>query len=794
MVVLEKLSGERPALDRQGAGSNPASRHVTDESNKPRIGTGYPIAQLLRALASGGAQAATRAGEWLRVLTGLQDGSLQIGSRTPVESTPAWVTLGVIHGGFATGEFSAGGPLLPHEMDKVRALPPSDRGERAALNEYYLGEEGRGELGEMLQTGRFRVRVPEEAALLVFAWLMQHGEPERAAQLVATLGAFLGRLRFYPVPHALPLPVGTGVHLAPAADSVQRLRAIPSRTPILKMNEALLVWTPLYDRAVALWLETVEGQVPSLRRTPDGSLERAANGQPIVQGGWPCRAMPGGWAERTRGLLEDYAEARRSHTRCGKPEDAKGNFARLRVFLRRQIDDPGSLGERDVGQLRRILASYVAAHGAPGSAERARTRAAQEIQAHAPLHRDYAQALADRLATFEPDEGVAELHPLLAAVPLASGAAPAPASVAEKALRCLQAPPEHLVERGVIRSAESLASVTAQLTAQTRGEQIADPALRRVYEGTYLAFRRRRSLLLLDLEKQVRLEELPWISAVQHRVGSSEKARTAARTTLARLATLAISEFPQTLMPNKLVTELRALSTGAGLSLPLVNELAADIFMGAFSETFLRAAHAAARMLRGTLYERYYAIPYDAVLRLDDVDASPKAASSPGLARLCEELAGPATRAGRSVARNGTIIEQAQIVTTHNLAVLFGMEEVRVALRPKLPDLARRCFEWTCRALQSPGARPLRKAKNAAYSWRQMVFYLSLCTDAELRSFLTASAETLGHAPEGFRARFAPAIAGLQAAVSGESPTISGDRRRLLGWSLGPHWVLPKRE
>ena len=45
------------------------------------------------------------------VLSGMATGTLAVGSRTPVADTPAWVTLEVAHGGFATGRYVAEGPL-----------------------------------------------------------------------------------------------------------------------------------------------------------------------------------------------------------------------------------------------------------------------------------------------------------------------------------------------------------------------------------------------------------------------------------------------------------------------------------------------------------------------------------------------------------------------------------------------------------------------------------------------------------------------------------------------------------
>ena len=87
-------------------------------------------------------------------------------------------------------------------------------------------------------------------------------------------------------------------------------------------------------------------------------------------------------------------------------------------------------------------------------------------------------------------------------------------------------------------------------------------------------------MLLLDLEKQVQIEELPWIRAVDGFRAEDLSSAELAKQTLEEVVILALSSFPQAIIPNKLLQELNALSKGAGLDLSLVDELAADIFMG----------------------------------------------------------------------------------------------------------------------------------------------------------------------------------------------------------------------
>ena len=185
------------------------------------------------------------------------------------------------------------------------------------------------------------------------------------------------------------------------------------------------------------------------------------------------------------------------------------------------------------------------------------------------------------------DEGVAEFAPI--AMPLSSAEAAeikcaegarVPPELIARAKRCLEASLEQLVESQVVTSSEAMARLLPPLIASARAISIEDEQLRGLYAATYEAFRKRRSLLLLNLESQAKFAELPWIRAVQPWTGSDEESRTASRNVLREAGTLAMAAFPHTILPNKLVKELRAVANAAGTPLPFVEELAADIFMG----------------------------------------------------------------------------------------------------------------------------------------------------------------------------------------------------------------------
>jgi hypothetical protein len=118
------------------------------EQQPPTAAPAYPEAQLAKAFttalthedAATRRRAEVRGRRWREVLAGMTAGRLTIGSRTPVDGLPAWVTPEVVRGGFATGTASAGGPLPPYETEAARSfgLPA----ERRALFAHCLTEPG----------------------------------------------------------------------------------------------------------------------------------------------------------------------------------------------------------------------------------------------------------------------------------------------------------------------------------------------------------------------------------------------------------------------------------------------------------------------------------------------------------------------------------------------------------------------------------------------------------------------------------------------------------------------------
>lgn len=729
---------------------------------------GYAAGQMAKAFATAlthesaetRERAEKRLERWRRVLSGMASGSLSIGSRTPVDGLPAWVTPEVVKGGFATGTAAAGGPVLPHEQDAARRAGIAC--DRRSLFLHHLTDEGLNELYELLDSGEYDVVLPEEGALLTVAWLLRAGDRTGALEVLDAIGPFAGRLRFSPRP-GIPLGDASLVHRQTVGQVRERIEAKPKNKAVAAMNEALVVWNPFADELLEHWLETVE----------DGRV---------------FAVLPDGWGERGAELLARYRRLARNHTLCGKHRNPKENLAILRSSLESLF-----AGKGVPGLLQHAVDSMVAKRGLPGSAEHAALRARQAADGARPAHHTVAQIVLARLADAREDSGVPSIDPFVAPVTedesrrtgVTAGAV-LPDWLCDIVKNALRAPVPTLIERGIVPSAEVLAELTPQLVAATTASAYPDPALRRLMAAQYTAFRNRRTLLLLNLESQVRMEELPWVRAVRHYRRTDGTGEREAHAVLVQLGELALQGFPGTALPNPLLSELGALAKRAGLRVPFVEELAADIFMGTFSTKYLRAAQLAADVLEGTLYERYYGIDYAAVRALKGGQRTSDAFDT-----LCRTRAGDL--AGRSwVAANGKVIEQAQILTTHNLAAL--VHPVGVSPSPGWDDLARRAFGTACRLVRQVhgNPRPLGTVKDAAYAWRQAVFFLALCGLKEQVSAIAWMQDELDRQPPHTGARLDPVLAGLRHVLAGGSldDGTAPAARRFTGWATGRHWLL----
>jgi hypothetical protein len=202
--------------------------------------------------------------------------------------------------------------------------------------------------------------------------------------------------------------------------------------------------------------------------------------------------------------------------------------------------------------------------------------------------------------------------------------------------------------------------------------------------------------------------------------------------------------------------------------------LAADIFEGRFSPKFAAAADLAAAVLKGSPYERYYHLDYAGWLGLQTPGDRQAA-----FGQLVTGAAGSSR--SRSVAGNGKIIEQAQIFTTHNLAALVHVLDLKL----DWPDLSRRAFLGAAAKLRAvdTNPRPLRSIKDSAYAWRQLMFFLSFCTPEERAEFLSWTHSV--KSPASVTRRLVPVLADLDRTFQGQAPA-----QPYLAWTTSRHPML----
>jgi hypothetical protein len=693
---------------------------------------------------------------WKQVISGMSSGKLSVGSRTPVAETPAWVTLEVAHGGFATGKFLAEGPMHEHETSLLERLPPEVPGEtgRARLNHYFLSDHGQTVLLAVLDSGAFTVSVPEEGALLTVVWLLEHKYLIEALSLIEELQPFMHRLRFYPKLESSAQPPGLLVRRCSVSDVRKKLSRVVPQPQVAAMTEALEIWNPLYDRLVKLWLETVEGDLPGEK-------------------------IPFGWELRRDQWLKEYDQAANLHRKCGKHKHAKSNFGRLRKALRSFQTSRVELTSHEWSWVRRALANDVTKRGLLDSPERGQLREEQKRQVDLPTRVQLADAVRKKLAEYPGDSGLASVSPLVEDIH-----GKLQSSFEGKIRMALEASVEELVEQDVVSSAEVLAQVVPQITSQVSATSVEDPDLRRLFTRVYSAFKRRRSLLLLNYESQVRLEELPWIKAISRFRQESPHTESIARRTLENLSLLTLANFPQTMVPNPLVSELSALAKQARLKMPLVQEVAADIFMGNFTPKWGLAAQQAYSWLEGSFYTHYYQIERPGKQRFSD---------------LCCSRSSEAGSGENWITGNGAVLEQSQILTTHNLAQMtFGLG-LQQEVRGLAPQLAQKAFSFVVRRQNRPAAdfrARLQMLKNTAYAWRQGIFFFSLASPVEKQNILAALQAEVSQQSQDWILRFQPAVNGLGHVLDGGRFDSKGigiqnrRARRFLGWARGHHWLM----
>lgn len=760
----------------------------------------FPLAQLARLLASPQdprvpAAAAAAAGNaaaasWSQLFVGMASGALQVGSRQAVKDVPVWVTPEVLAGGFASGKLLAA--LAAGDVPNASLLTEEGAQRLSKMLDtgcYRLKCAEHGAL--LVVVWLLRSGCVDEASALMaeiapyFEKLRFYPDP---AETPIEPNPLVSVCTVAEVREQLAALVTQSANLESPSVRHQYANAA-----------ALGGWIPLKHRLLALFVRTLECEhTPKYESTPPSQLGKCfkkgklhLKGKSRVQVmhpdcpchdaklgcGWPLQQFSSpGWRADAEAALREYegllAALPRSSRRVWNSRTHNYEVEEYVVELNSQHTEDGTslhtlvtcleacvasgagaeckcedracghrrpkdLHKKFVGRLRDTLAGWNSTRGLPGSPTfelyLAPIKDAIVAAQNAVPATDFVPALDARLKGCVQERGLADPEAVLGDVELRGARRPVPDSLKERVRRAREGTLGDLIARQLITSSEMLAALVPGLTAEATSVGFEDPVLRRLDYAVRVAFRARHSLLLFNLEHQVTLGELPWAAAIRRRCARDAAGRSGARRTLELIVKEALCSFPQTILPNKLLQSCRELAAAAEIKdLPLVDEIASDIFEERFSPKFLAAARIAARALgERNLYAAYYGLTA-AYRRIEGEDMTADAFGA-----LCYELAGVAPRRWGGAAANGQVIERQQLLTTQNLAVLTGT----LGLELDWAALAAKTWAWLVAALSKAPAEyvpRLRLRKDAAYAWRQLVYYVSRLPPAGQSTALTA--------------------------------------------------------
>ena len=679
----------------------------------------------------------------LRTMSGIMAGTLTPGSRTPIANIPEWITPVVSTGGFVSGQLAAGGPLTQYEKELAKqagilvtdadAITDEPESIRLSLNQIWFDEPHFSRLSNMLDSGKYRVNSPEEAVMLVLVALHRLGHSDKAEELVSTISPFMGKVRFFPEPAEYPLPLSRNLAMKSVADALTQLDNRFGPNPEHKTNtrqriekNALVFdqWLPLSDRLLRLLQDTVEGELPYYNA--DGKL----------CGGMPLTNVSCEWFDKAKQYQADREQVLAQHPELKhRPSRKRGSERILQRSLEvllayppesRQSSDKEGF-QKIQSTLRKTLADIHRKHGLPKTEE-------------------YQKSLDDRQSWLEQHEQSRRAgQPLIAQLltlkhcdlskedNLTFDTTGMPESVRKLLGKVQPRSLSELLERGDIASAEVFASKLLEVAPIVRSESIQDPTLATLFAHLYQAFNKRRSLLLLNLKSQVRVEDLPWVKLLQSVTPIDEGKRLEnAQNFITGIISQALTHFPHTILPNTFIKSLgqvfKTQPESSMEQLPLTEEIAADIFLQKFSEKYLKAAKQAASLMQGTLYEKYYGLDYGTIANLETPEAFYDLCLLKSGAR-CSYCYGD--HRYFETAESGKIIEWQQVITTHNLATLADAINLLEPLRGEYGrKLSHKVADWVVTECihYNPGKPDLirlHEHKSIAYAFRQMLFFLS---------------------------------------------------------------------
>lgn len=294
--------------------------------------------------------------------------------------------------------------------------------------------------------------------------------------------------------------------------------------------------------------------------------------------------------------------------------------------------------------------------------------------------------------------------------------------VFEKLNKCVLYSLEELKELGYIPSSETFVELAQPMEAflQTidfdfKEDITVEEHLKYLL---YKSFKNMRSLLLLNLESQLKINEIP-----QYNVLCKVYKRDSKSSNSLILSKLLLSYytewFPGDIMPNRVVKMFYNLLKSEDKNLGLCEEIACDIFQRRFGEKYDTSLNIAKNNMINTLYSEYF--------ELDDIYKNPLNLTGLSLT-LKEKYYGNNNAYWTN--SNGQQIHASMVLTTHNLTQLDRFLDNL--------DVLKVLRNITFKLLNLLGNNTIASldCSQIGHCWRNFMYYVSKCSMCDISKYL----------------------------------------------------------
>ena len=504
--------------------------------------------------------------EHVEVITGVLTKGASIGGRTD-HGRPAWVTPEITKSGFSSGNHLAGGPLKQHELDIIKDI--DDKTDvssiRYAINKWCLTDKkGQEWITDLAKSGQYGANTMEELAIMSIVLV---GKRKKTSELVSEIEPWFKDLRFFPEPKSVNLS-----ELAVPRSSIWSVERLHQR---LHGETSTLVHS----------MDLKKHSMVKLEKFNESYVAIYNKSKEILQLFYGRKTRRSNNVESFKAFVFDVKkvmnefglEKRIAKSTAGKLLDA------IEVFIEFGMETKKS------------FLKHIEFHvGNASSKIELRSRTPEDMIKHLQSSIDGIKEFMNIIEPMRDSSGIEKetVDGLSLKFPDLKK------SIGKTTLGTLT----ELCDYGLIDSAEMFADQVVTISAISHSTAFKKGPYQVLARNMYSTFSARRSKLLLNLETQVKMSEIPWFTVFEEvfRVKVIDTDEISKSVFLDYL-----SNFPGTQMPNNFVDVMSRQLGRNGL----VKEIAADIFMGQFVKTFGAQAKERESVLgEDTPYGSYYSV------------------------------------------------------------------------------------------------------------------------------------------------------------------------------------------